>query len=122
MLGALPRGSEFVLTTNGRVPASGFGRHKDRLETLLPADMPRWVVHDLRRSVATGLARIGVDLPTIEKVLNHVGGAFAGIVGVYQRHDFIEEMRRALDRWGEHVERLVSGEPPKVVSLRGPRR
>lgn len=124
LLKALPRvgDNEFVLTTNGRVPAAGFGKHKARLDALLPADMSRWVVHDIRRSVATGLARIGVDVPTIEKVLNHVGGTFAGVVGVYQRHDYVEEMRRALNRWGEHVERLVGGEPPKVVALRGPRR
>ncbi len=44
-------------------------------------------MHDLRRSAATGMARLGVGLPTIEKVLNHTAGSFGGIVGVYQRHE-----------------------------------
>ena len=48
------------------------------------------------------------SLSVIEKVLNHVSGSFAGIVGVYQRHEFAEERRGALQQWGDHVERLVS--------------
>jgi hypothetical protein len=52
-----------------------------------------FVIHDLRRSVASGMARLGINLPVIERVLNHVSGSFAGIVGVYQRHDFADEKR-----------------------------
>jgi hypothetical protein len=43
----------------------------------------------------------------IEKVLNHVSGSLAGIVGVYQRHEFADEKRAALEKWAKHVERLV---------------
>jgi integrase len=71
------------------------------------AKTPDWVFHDLRRTVASGMARLGVNLPVIERVLNHVSGSFAGIVGVYQRHEFAEEKRAALEKWAEHVERLV---------------
>jgi hypothetical protein len=53
------------------------------------------------------MARIGVNLPVIEKVLNHVSGSFAGIVGVYQRHDFADEKRAALELWAQHVAKLV---------------
>ena len=49
------------------------------------------------------MARLGVALPVIERVLNHVSGSFAGIVGVYQRHTFENEMRAALELWGKHV-------------------
>ena len=66
-------------------------------------------VSRLRRSVASGLARRGVALDVVEKILNHQSGSFAGIVGVYQRHSFAEEMCAALTRWGEHVERVVTG-------------
>ena len=114
-------GDEFVLTTTGRTPASGFGKNKDRLDALLPSDMPEWRLHDIRRSVATGLARLGTNLPVIEKILNHVGGSFAGVVGVYQRHDYADEKRATLDRWAAHVERLVHGDPATVVPFRGPR-
>ena len=67
------------------------------------------------------MARLGINLPIIEKVLNHVSGSFAGIVGVYQHHDFAEEKRKALEAWANHVAAVVADNPAKVVSLRGPR-
>jgi hypothetical protein len=53
------------------------------------------------------MARLGINLPVIEKVLNHTSGSFAGIVGVYQRHDFAEEKRDALDKWATHISTIV---------------
>jgi hypothetical protein len=53
------------------------------------------------------MAKVGVDLPVIEKVLNHVSGSFAGIVGIYQRHDFAAEKRAALDNWAARVAAIV---------------
>ena len=66
------------------------------------------------------MARLGVGLPVIEKVLNHVSGSFAGVVGIYQRHDFAGEKRKALELWGAHVASIVSDKPAKakVVKLR----
>ena len=81
---------------------------KVALDTQMKPAQP-WVLHDLRRAVASGMARLGVKLPVIEKVLNHVSGSFRGIVGVYQRHEYAAEKRDALQRWGNHVEQLVSG-------------
>jgi hypothetical protein len=49
------------------------------------------------------MARLGVNLPVIERILNHVSGSFAGIVGVYQRHEFADEKRAALQLWADHV-------------------
>jgi integrase len=66
-----------------------------------------WALHDLRRTFASGLASLGVALPVIERLLNHVSGSFGGIVGVYQRYDFMPEMRDALARWEEHVRRIA---------------
>jgi integrase len=119
LLGSQPRISDtFVLTTDGKSAASNYGANKRRLDALLPADMPPWWLHDLRRTVASGMARLGVNLPVIEKVLNHSSGSFGGIVGVYQRHDFAGEKRHALERWGAHVADLASGRRSrKVVRL-----
>ncbi len=73
----------------------------------------------MRRTVASGMARLGVALPVIEKCLNHISGSFAGIVGVYQRHTFKDEKRAAFDVWAQHVEVIVSGrQSANVVSLR----
>jgi integrase len=122
ILQALPRiGNEYVLTTNGEAPSSNYGKNKRRLDALLP-DMPPWRLHDIRRSVASGMARLGVNLPVIEKVLNHSGGSFAGIVGVYQRYDFAREKASALQRWADHVERLVTHKRARVVALHEGRR
>jgi integrase len=109
ILAALPRLGHFVLTTDGRTASNNFTINKRRLDALLPPDMPPWRMHDLRRTVASGLAKLGVNLPVIEKVLNHVSGSFAGIVGVYQHHDFACEKRAALDAWAAHVMAVVAG-------------
>jgi integrase len=116
-------GSPFVFATNGGAsPVSGYSEGKRRLDALLPADMPAWRLHDLRRSCASGLARLGINLPVIEKVLNHSSGSFAGIVGVYQKHSFADEKRQALEAWGNFVTALVEGKPTsKIVRLRGKR-
>ncbi len=111
--------SPFVFTTNGGAsPASGYSKNKRRLDALLPSDMPSWRLHDLRRTCASGMARLGVNLPTIEKVLNHASGSFAGIVGVYQRHSFADEKRQALEAWGSFVAALIDDKP--AVKVRYP--
>jgi len=66
------------------------------------------------------MARLGVELPTIEKVLNHQSGSFAGIVAVYQRHDFLPEKRRALALWAEHLLSVIEGREAVVTLLRQP--
>jgi len=124
VLKAVPRlaGSPYLLTTNGAAPSSGFAKNKRRLDGLLPTNMPPWRLHDLRRTCASGMARLGINLPVIEKVLNHSSGSFAGIVGVYQKHSFADEKRAALEAWGNFVAALVEGKPAsKVVRLRGKR-
>jgi integrase len=68
-----------------------------------PEPLSGFRLHDLRRTLATGLQRLGVRLEVTEAVLNHVSGARAGIVGVYQRHDWAAEKRAALDAWAKDV-------------------
>jgi len=120
ILGQLPRitSSEFVFTINGRQPIRSFHLIKGRLDALMPPDTSSWVLHDIRRTVASGMAWLGVNLPVIEKLLNHVSGSFAGIVGVYQRHSFADEKRTAMAAWARHVQAIVSGEAAaNVVEL-----
>jgi integrase len=103
---AAPRISDFVFSANGEQSVSGFSNPKRHIAEI--AGVINWRLHDLRRSVASGMARLGINLPVIEKVLNHSGGSFAGIVGVYQRHEYAKEKREALQQWADHVERLAS--------------
>lgn len=122
ILKSLPRIASkpgYVFTTNGETAVSGFARAKERLDALVvetmrkgsaepdKIELPRWTLHDLRRTFASGFVRLGINLPVIEKVLNHVSRSFGGIVGVYQRHSFADEKRVALEAWGRFVETLV---------------
>lgn len=72
-----------------------------------------WTLHDIRRTAATGLQRLGVRLEVTEAVLNHVSGSRSGIVGVYQRYGFAAEKRAALEVWGAEVQKLVTEQPTK---------
>ncbi|MDQ6701990.1 MAG: tyrosine-type recombinase/integrase [Pseudomonadota bacterium] len=120
ILQSIPRiaGSGFVFTISGRIPIRGTHSVKRRLDALMPP-APPWVLHDLRRTVASGMAKLGINLPVIEKLLNHVSGSFAGIVGVYQRHSFADEKRAAMTVWARHIEALVTGETAgNVVELK----
>jgi integrase len=82
-----------------------------------PAPLTPWNVHDLRRTVATGLQRLGVRLEVTEAVLNHISGSRGGIAGVYQRHDWAVEKRTALDAWSAHVISVVKGRSPGATNV-----
>lgn len=122
----------FLFTTTGETHVSGYSRSKDRLdakmleilkdeaaergegpETVKP--IPHWTLHDLRRTVASRLAGLNINLPVIEKLLNHVSGTFAGIVGVYQRHEFKDEKRRAMNAWADYLAALIDDQRPANV-------
>jgi integrase len=77
-----------------------------------------WRLHDIRRTVVTGMAKIGVQPHVIEAVVNHISGHKGGVAGVYNVATYDAERRAALQRWAEHVMALVAGEPSKVVPLR----
>jgi len=119
----LPRmaGSELVFTTTGKTCVSGFSKAKEAIDAAIKIKsgraLPEWRIHDLRRSAATGLQRLGVNLQVIEAILGHVSGSRAGIVGVYQRYGFDAEKREGLEAWARHVEAITSGKPGKVVPL-----
>ena len=110
----------YVFTTNGHTPVSGFSVAKRQLDAAIAKiaghAIPEFRLHDLRRTFASGLAALGVQLPVTEKVLNHVSGSFGGIVGVYQKHEFTAEKAEALQRWASHVAGLVEG-ASKIVQL-----
>lgn len=95
---ALPKwnGGDFLLsTTAGRRPVSGFSKAKARLDKL--AKVEGWTLHDLRRSAATHMARLGVAPKHVEMVLGHVT---EGVAGIYNRYEYLSEKRAALDLWG----------------------
>jgi integrase len=76
-----------------------------------------WNIHDIRRSVATRMADIGVQPHIIEQILNHQSGHKSGVAGIYNRSSYQREVRCALALWADHVNALVTGGERKVVAL-----
>ena len=114
-------GRTFLFVARGKpsLPFNGFSKCKLKLDNA--SGVTEWTLHDLRRTFATGLASLGVSLPVVEKLLNHVSGSFAGIVGVYQRHTYEKEMRAAMELWEQEVARIVRGSDRTDVASQVPR-
>jgi len=107
LLAGIPRiaGSDFLFTTDGERGVGGWSHVKRRLD--VAAGVKDWTLHDLRRTTATGMQRLGVTLLVVEAVLNRTGGSRAGIVGVYQKHTYGQEKAAALEMWAGHVMALL---------------
>ena len=107
LLLALPRfPGNFVFPSRGQNPAfANFTIGKRKLDVF--AQVTDWTLHDLRRSAATHMARLGTAPHVIERLLNHVSGTFGGVAGVYNRFQYLDEMRAALARWEQFVAHQV---------------
>jgi integrase len=105
-------GTYVFSTTNGRKPISGWSKAKRRLDKEINLDfelkVAPWTLHDLRRSVATNLGRLGVDRLVISRILSHVDG---GVTARYDRYGRDEEMAKAMDLWGQKLREIITGEP-----------
>lgn len=116
----LPRLGEFVFTHDGETHVSGYAKAKVRLDSFIAAasaEVSPWRLHDLRRTAATHMVRLGVSEEVVGRVLNH---ASRGVTAkVYALHTYAPEKRNALDRWAAELTRAVEGKAAgKVVPLR----
>ena len=84
---------------------NGWSKCKDALDAA--AGVSGYRLHDLRRTFATGLAALGTPVQVTERLLNHISGTQAGIVGIYQRHTYLHEMRAAIEAWERHLQSLL---------------
>jgi integrase len=103
-----------LFSTTGRTPVSGYSKAKRKLDAEIAKlndgeALDHWTFHDLRRTLATGMQRLGARFEVTEAILNHVSGSRSGIAGIYQRHDWKPEKKAALQAWSDHIERLLSG-------------
>uniref|UniRef100_UPI0012E70F26 tyrosine-type recombinase/integrase n=1 Tax=Rhizobium bangladeshense TaxID=1138189 RepID=UPI0012E70F26 len=78
------------------------GRPAEKLE------LEPWTFHDLRRTAASGMARLGVPVHVVEAVINHRSGSIKGVAAVYNRYDYAEEKRAALIGWADFVKELTA--------------
>jgi integrase len=110
VLSAAPRLGEYVWTNDGRSHVSGYAKAKTRLDGFLEAQgraLDPWRLHDVRRTVATHMVRLGVTETIVGRVLNH---APQGVTArTYALHSYEPEKRSALTRWAAEIERAVQG-------------
>jgi integrase len=99
-------GRGFVFSTKGDVSISGFSYAKDRI--VMPAE--DWTLHDLRRTITTGMASLGVAPHVADRVLNHISGQITGVAAIYNRFAYLEERKGALEVWGRFLTGLVRPE------------
>ena len=104
--------SDLVFTTNETTPVSGFSGAKTRLDQLMD-DPPEWILHDLRRTATSGMARLGVAPHVVDKILNHTAGTIRGVAAVYNRYQFEPEREAALEAWGS-----IRREPRAAVPVK----
>ena len=105
---ALPRlHDDLVFPARGTDrPSSGFSKWKGALDRA--SRTSGWTLHDLRRSVSTRIAELGVAPHVIERLLNHQQGQLGGVAGIYNRFGYLPEMRDALQKWEAELTRLTT--------------
>ena len=101
----------YFFTTNGRTPFSGFSKAKKRLDALMleiareedpeTTAIPNWTLHDLRRTGATRMQRLGFEKEVVDCCLNHIDD------DEYLQHDYADDMVKAFDAWSREVMRIV---------------
>jgi integrase len=135
--GAKRTSEKYVFSTNGETPISGFSRSKAKadelaairqfqdagydkpIENQIAASMlPDWRLHDLRRTVASNMAKLGVAPHVIEKVLNHSTGAISGVAAVYNRYAYTSEKSEALQIWSNKLEMIIRPADSNIIRLR----
>jgi integrase len=105
--------SEWVFTTDGVAPISGFSKFKGALDKA--SGVRDWTLHDLRRTARSLMSRAGVPTDHAERCLGHVIG---GVRGVYDRHEYHTEKQQAFEALAGIIERIVTGTQAGVVQLK----
>jgi len=107
------RGEYIFSTTEGKKPIAAFGQIKKKLDKIV--EIEPWRFHDLRRTVATNLAKVGVPPQVLAAVINHSQKSVQGVTSLYNRHAYEEEKRAALQRWGDRLEQILKGQEKNVI-------
>jgi len=92
---------------NGATIYNAWNKDKPKLDD--KSGVTGWVLHDLRRTLVSSWAALGIRIEVTEKYINHISGTHGGIVGIYQRHTFLPEMREAVEKWEAHLSEVLSG-------------
>jgi len=129
-----PNEVDLIFTTTGNTSISGWGKAKRKLDAkilearqntakeagtdpLKVKPMEAWTLHDLRRSVATGMNDLGVLPHVADRILNHASAKKGGVMAVYNRAEYAGERKAAMSLWAEHLERLLSRNTARIPPI-----
>jgi len=121
IIASVPKMGEYIFTSSGERPFENFSRLKRVMDAKIKSERSKngqvnitpWTIHDLRRTCASGMARLGVAPHVIEKALNHSSGKIRGVAAIYNRYEYAPEMRAAFDAWAGYVHTLMISDVPK---------
>lgn len=105
MLASLPQRGWLFLGRGTGEPFNSWSKSKHEFDARCPLEP--WVLHDLRRTFATGLAGLGVAPHVVEKLLNHITGTISGVAAIYNRFQYMNEMRSAIELWDQKLRSLT---------------
>lgn len=118
-LQSIPRTCEYLFPARGYTDRSYCGWSKGKVALNKLCQVPQWGLHDIRRTVATNLAGLNTPPHVVEKLLNHASGTISGVAAIYNRFQYLDEMRDALTEWEAKLASIVSGEPLAPVMMDG---
>jgi integrase len=111
-----PKLGQFVFRSSIDKPITGFSAALVRLAGIPGGPTEPWAIHDLRRTCATEMGRLGAPEFIIGKVLNH---ASHGVTGkVYNRYEYVSEKRHALEAWAQYLHNVTQRQGANVVPIR----
>ncbi len=110
----------FMFRGYGKAGFNGFSKAKRNFDD--ECKVSDWRLHDIRRTVATGLREMRISQDVTERILNHKGQSQTGIAAVYDKSKLLPERKAALESWASHVEALIAGRAAKVVPFRAAKR
>jgi len=122
--------SDLVFTTTGSTPFSGYSKSKKALDKKMLETLRKfaedkganpeqvkltpWRLHDIRRTVTTELSKLGVAIHVADAILNHKSNAMSSVARIYQRNEFVDERRDALNKWCDHLSQMCATTPDGV--------
>ncbi len=111
IVGGVDGGGDLLFPARGGTegPFNGWSKAKRQFDK--PLRIAPYTLHDLRRTFASNLARLGTPIHVTERLLNHVSGTLSGVAAVYNRHSYADEMRAAIEAYERHLNEIIAAHP-----------
>lgn len=114
----VPKMGDYIFSSTGKKTFDNFSRDKNKIDKIINKQrelkgvdpIQPWTIHDIRRSVASGMAKQGIAPHVIEKILNHSSGTISGVAKIYNRYEYKDECDQALTQWSDRCMYFIQNE------------